>query len=84
MAWNNNYNNRYNNNRYNNRQNRYTKSEKISYYSGMGYAVAHNDSMIDFKSQKCKDSFKAGYKKGKEMIEKNPQKYQKLPSNKKK
>lgn len=50
----------------------------------MGYAVAHNDSMIDFKSQKCKDSFKAGYKKGKEMIEKNPQKYQKLPSNKKK
>ena len=54
----------------------YTQAQKMSYYSGIGYAVSNLSKRIDFKSDKCKQSFSAGYKKGKEMVMNNPKKYQ--------
>lgn len=54
----------------------YTQAQKMSYYSGIGYAVCNLSKRIDFKSDKCKSSFSAGYKKGKEMVINNPKKYQ--------
>lgn len=55
-----------------------------SYYSGMGYAIAHEKKGINFKNSKSRASFAAGYNAGKARAAKNPLKYPKLVTRKKK
>lgn len=43
---------------------KYSSGQKKAYYSGMGYAAAHKGKKIDFKSEKNKQSFREGYRKG--------------------
>lgn len=77
--WNGNYqNNGYNNNggNYNRSQKpKYTKSEKMAYNSGMGYALAMDGKGINFDTPKMRESFNAGYKYGRKLAQKNPKKY---------
>ncbi len=55
-----------------------------SYYSGMGYAIAHEKKGINFKNQKSRDLFQKGYNAGKKRASNNPLKYPKLVTRKKK
>ena len=51
---------------------KYSNGQKKAYYSGMGYAAAHKGKAIPFKSDKNKQSFREGYKKGVTVIVKYP------------
>lgn len=55
-----------------------------SYYSGMGYAIAHEKRGINFKDDKSRAIFKKGYNAGKRRAAKNPLKYPKIATRKKK
>ena len=55
-----------------------------SYYSGMGYAIAHEKRGINFKDDKSKAIFKKGYNAGKRRVQKNPSKYPKIARKRKK
>jgi len=55
-----------------------------SYYSGMGYAIAHEKKGINFKNEKHRALFKKGYNAGKARASKNPLKYPKLVRSRKK
>lgn len=73
----------YNNNGYNNnggnynrpQKPKYSNSEKMAYNSGIGYVLAVENRGINFDTDKMQDSFKAGYKYGKKLIERKPDKY---------
>ena len=55
-----------------------------SYYSGMGYAIAHEKRGINFKDDKSRAIFKKGYNAGKRRAAKNPLKYPKIARKRKK
>ena len=57
--------------------------EARAYYSGMGYAIAHEKRGINFTNTKMKPIFGKGYAKGREMMRRNPLKYAALPKKKK-
>lgn len=54
---------------------KYTKSQKIAYYSGMGYRVSHEGRGINFKKPHLRKNFSAGYDKAGSMMLKNPNTY---------
>lgn len=60
------------------KQSKYTKAQKLAYYSGMGYATAYSGKAINFKEESNRDSFRAGYKRGSAMIKAAPNKYPSL------
>lgn len=51
---------------------KYTEAQKKAYYSGMGYSAGRRGKKIPFKSEKNKQSFREGYKKGVTVIVKYP------------
>ena len=51
---------------------KYTRAQKKAYYSGMGYRAGQEGKAIPFKNEKNKQSFRDGYKKAKQTIEKYP------------
>lgn len=60
------------------KKSKFSASQKQAYYSGMGYAVRHDNRNVNFKGgrgSKGYNSFMAGYLKGVEMMTKNPSKY---------
>lgn len=75
--WNGNYQDNGYNGRYSQqgKQPKYTKSEKMAYNSGMGYALAIKGKGINFEKPNMKESFNSGYKFGIKLAQKNPQKY---------
>ena len=46
------------------KKSKYTRNQQKAFHSGMGYAVAHKEKRINFKSAKLKESFAAGYRAG--------------------
>lgn len=54
---------------------KYTKEQKLAFDTGMGYAVANKGKKINFSKPQNKASFDAGYKRGCEIVKKNPSKY---------
>ena len=50
------------------KKSKYTNSQKIAYYSGMGYRVSHEGRGVEFKNKALRTNFKSGY-------DKNPNKY---------
>lgn len=58
---------------------RFSLAERQAFNSGKGYAVAHKKKGINFTKPEIRKSFAKGYRKGLEMIEKNPLKYPALP-----
>jgi hypothetical protein len=65
------------------KNNKFTRAERQAYHSGKGYAVAHKKRGINFKFSNLKASFMQGYKKGLEMMKRNPLKYAILPKKRK-
>lgn len=57
------------------RKSKYTNSQKIAYYSGMGYRVSHEGRGVTFKNTALRKNFSAGYDKAGTMMLKNPNKY---------
>ena len=55
----------------------YSQSEKIAYYSGMGYRVSHEGKRIVFKKPGLRENFKQGYMKAGSMMLRNPGRYPK-------
>ncbi len=43
---------------------KYSYGQKKAYYSGMGYAAAYKGKAIPFASDKNKQAFREGYRKG--------------------
>lgn len=62
-------------------KNVYTNSQRMAYYSGMGYRTAHDGKKIVFSTDELLKSFQDGYKRGGRIIKMNPKKY---PDNDKK
>lgn len=62
---------------------RFSRAQRAAYESGKGYAVAHSGKQIDFAKPEVKESFAAGFRKGKQMMKRNPLKYADLPKPKK-
>ncbi len=54
---------------------KYTSAQKKAYYSGMGYACAANGKAINFKNEKNKQSFYAGWGAGKKKIASDAERY---------
>lgn len=59
----------------------YTNSQRMAYYSGMGYRTAYDGKKIVFSTDELRKSFQDGYKRGGRIIKTNPKKY---PDNDKK
>ena len=57
------------------KKSKYTNSQKIAYYSGMGYRVSHEGRGVEFKNKALRTNFKSGYDKAGTMMLKNPNKY---------
>ena len=55
-----------------------------TYYSGMGYAIAHEKRGINFSDAKSRSVFQKGYNAGKKRLAKNPSRYFKLKRKRKK
>ena len=55
-----------------------------SYYSGMGYAIAHEKKGINFSNKKSRAMFLKGFRAGKNRTANNPLKYPKLVTKRKK
>lgn len=55
-----------------------------TYYSGMGYAIAHQKQGINFSDAKSRSIFQKGYNAGKKRLANNPSKYFKLKRKSKK
>lgn len=51
---------------------KYTRSQTKAYYSGMGYRAAYEGKQIPFKSEKNKDSFRAGWRAAQKPVGKYP------------
>ncbi len=62
---------------------KYTSSQRSAYNSGKGYAVGHKKRGINFSKPELKKAFAEGYKKGVQMMTKNPLKYPLLPKKRK-
>ena len=58
---------------------KFTRAQRQAYQSGKGYAVAYAKKGINFKDDSLKKSFAQGFKKGTEIVSKNPLKYPSLP-----
>lgn len=50
----------------------YTAAQKKAYYSGMGYRAGREGKAIPFKSEQNKESFRQGYHKSKNVVDKYP------------
>ncbi len=51
---------------------KFTAGQKKAFYSGQGYRAGQYGKAIPFRSDKNKESFRAGYKKAKTIIGKYP------------
>ena len=54
---------------------KFSNSQKIAYYSGMGYRVAHEKKGITFNKPESRVSFSKGYTAAGKMMAKSPSKY---------
>ena len=64
---------------------KFSRAERQAYHSGKGYAVASQKRGIHFKdgkNSKIRRAFAAGFKKGNEMMGRNPEKYPKIRTKK--
>ena len=59
---------------------KFSRAQRQAFNSGMGYAVGYQKRGINFSKPSLRKSFAAGFKKGNEMMGRNPEKYKKIRS----
>ena len=58
------------------KKSKYTRSQKIAYYSGMGYGVSHQGRRVTFKrNPELRNNFRKGYNHGINLTIKYPDRY---------
>lgn len=56
------------------KKSKYTAGQKKAYYSGMGYRAGEQGKIIPYKNMANKASFREGYRKAKNAVDRYPNK----------